>query len=415
MPASRALLDFKGLLLFIPALFPLLPLHLASGLLVAWAILSLVYFIAFPKQRIAFPIQMLLPIAMFLLFIIALPFAKDHANQLSYVERNLAWFVIPISFWMVGITESKHWIKIIFYFVCAYSLLMMFAHSITLLEFRSLKDIPVTSLTYLYRTYFENHSGLHPAYATLFSALSIVYCVYSILAEIGLTVIKKSLILIVALLHLSSTIVLASRMALVATIIATIVLVFSNRTYIKQGIAIITLFLIVGAYFTINTPFISSRMKEVSSEALQMPTQQTGNTLSIRTGIYTCVFTLLKEHWLLGLTPGDLQVNLNNCYGNINANDLKKEEYNTHNEYFNKWLSFGLIGVCLLIAILIIPFIMAIKGKFILFACFLLMMGIVLFSENMFSRQYGLFFFLLIYSPALLIISSENIKQNISN
>lgn len=415
MPDSRALPDFKGLLLFIPAFIPLLPLHPASGLLIAWAILSLLYFILFPKQRIAFPKLLLLPICMFLLFVIALPFAKDTANQLSYVERNLAWFVIPISFWMVGITERKQWVKIIFYFVCAYTLLMLYAHIFTLLYFQNLKDIPVTSLTYIYRTYFENLSGLHPAYATLFSALSILYCVHYILSEIGLSLLKKGLILLVALIHLSSTIVLASRMALFATIIAMIVLVFSNREFIKQGVAIISLFLIVGTYFIFSTPFISSRMKEVSSEALLMPTPQTGNTLSIRTGIYTCVFSLLKEHWLVGLTPGDLQVNLNNCYGSMNEKDLVKEEYNTHNEYFNKWLSFGLIGICLLIALLIIPFIMAIQGKFILYACFLLVMGIVLFSENIFSRQYGLFFFLIIYSPALLIISSENKKQHVGN
>jgi len=411
MPVSRAFLNFKGLLLIIPALIPLLPLHASSTLLVVWLALCIFYFLKFPNNRIPFPKLILLPISMIFLFIITWPLANDSGNQSSYIERNLAWIIIPLAWWFMGINHRKDWLKLLMYFTCGYTLMIVYAHILTIVQIPNFNNIATASLTYSYRTSFENNSGLHPAYATLFSGVCILSCINSFLTEKNTETIWKSLILFIALLHFSSIIILASRMALIATLLTLLILVFSNRVFIKDGMIVLGSFLIVGILIISSTPFFSSRMSEVSNTAFHLPTPQTGNTLSIRTGIYTCAATLLKEHWLIGLTPGDLQVNLNHCYGSIDAIDLQQEEYNTHNEYLNKWLSFGIAGIGLLLAMLIIPLIKAIKNDFIIYACFLMLMAIVLISENMFSRQYGLFFFLIIYSPALIIISTKNTNQ----
>ncbi len=415
MPVSRALSNFKGLLIILPALIPLLPIHLSSGILVAWAILSFFYFLAFPEQRIQFPKLILLPLAIFALFIISWPFSIDHANQASYVERNLAWLIIPLAYWMLGVTHLKQWLNILRWFTIAFTLDIVYAHASTYLQIQNFSKLTPESLTFNYRTLFENICGLHPAYVTLFSGLCVVYCISFLVSENQLTAIKKVLILFVALFHLASTIILASRMALIATIASLLFLIITNRKFLKEGLMVIASFVIVGVFFIVSTPFFSSRIHEVSNEALVLPATQTNNTLSIRTGIYTCALSLLKSNWLLGLTPGDLQINLNNCYGNIGADNLKKEEYNTHNEYLNKWLCFGIIGFASFIALLLIPFIISYKQNNSLFICFIILMSISLFSENMFSRQYGLFFFLIIYSPLLIILNNKQIKQARTN
>jgi O-antigen ligase len=398
--------NFKRLLLILPAFIPLLPIHLSSPLLITWALLSLLYYLLFPEKRIPFSKNLLLPISIFFLYVLSWPFSNDSIKQTQLIERSLAWLFIPLACWMASINKKEEWMRIVSYFSFGLFALLMVSHGYSISFISHQPTIDVASLTYHYRTYFESTSHLHPAYASLFSGLSISFFVIRFFETVDLKY-KWGYALLAVLIFLS-TLLLASRMALAATLIAILVLILFHLPKIKEGLSLLLLFAVAGYFFSIKTPFVSERMKEVSSEAFQLPVEKTQNTLSIRTGIYTCAYQLLKDHWLLGITPGDLQNQLNKCYTGIDAPELAKTKYNTHNEYLNYWLSFGLIGLIALLALLLIPFWQAYQSKNILFTCFLLLISISILSENIFSRQYGLFFFLTFYCSGSVFIANKN-------
>ncbi|MFN0188400.1 MAG: O-antigen ligase family protein [Bacteroidia bacterium] len=408
MRNSQNHVNFKRLLLILPAFIPLLPIHLSSPLLIIWALLSLLYYLLFPEKRIAFSKNLFLPISIFFLFLLSWPFSNDFNNQAKLIERSLAWLFIPLACWMASINKKEEWTKIVSYFSYGLFVLLLISHgySISFISHQPNRD--VATLTYQYRTYFESISHLHPAYASLFSGLSISFFVIRFFNVSNLKF--KIGYALLAVLTMLSTLLLASRMALAATLIAILILILLHLPKIKEGLSLLLLFAFAGYFFSINTPFVSERMKEINSEAFQLPVKNTPNTLSIRTGIYTCAFQLLKDHWLLGLTPGDLQNQLNNRYVKLNAPELAKTKYNTHNEYLNYWLCFGLMGLLSILALLIIPFWQAFRTKNFLFICFLLLISIAMLSENIFSRQYGLFFFLIFYCSGSIYIANEKIK-----
>ena len=399
---------FKRLLLILPAFIPLLPIRISSPLLVTWALLSLLYFCFLPKKRIPFSKSLLLPIAIFFLYLLSWPFSNDSIKHVQLIERSLAWLFIPLACWMASINKKEEWMRIVSYFSFGLFTLLFVSHSYTISFISHQPTLDVASLTYQYRTYFESTSHLHPAYASLFSGLAISFFAIRFFESLQLKL--KLCNALLATLTFLSTLLLASRMALAATIIVFLILILFHLHKIKEGICLLFLFAVVGFFFSIKTPFVSERMKEVNSEAFQLPIKKTQNTLSIRTGIYTCAIHLLQDHWLFGITPGDLQNQLNNCYVEIDAPELAKIKYNTHNEYLNYWLSFGVLGLIALLALLFIPFWQSYQTKNILFFCFLILIIVSILSENIFSRQNGLFFFLIFYCSGTLFIANEKLK-----
>ncbi|MBK8685990.1 MAG: hypothetical protein IPN26_14010 [Bacteroidetes bacterium] len=67
--------------------------------------------------------------------------------------------------------------------------------------------------------------------------------------------------------------------------------------------------------------------------------------------------------------------------------------YNTHNEYLNYWLSFGLLGFIILLAVLLIFLYRAIKRKDVLYISLMILLLCTFLTENWLSVQHGVLFF----------------------
>ena len=109
--------------------------------------------------------------------------------------------------------------------------------------------------------------------------------------------------------------------------------------------------------------------------------------------------SLLQKHWLLGLGPSQLQEQLNLFFylSSFYAGQALGS-YNTHNEYLNQWLSFGLIGAILFIFILFMHYRKAFTTKNTLYLFLLIILSVTFFTENILSRQHGVVFFSLFTS-----------------
>ncbi|WP_435625852.1 hypothetical protein [Flagellimonas sp.] len=67
-------------------------------------------------------------------------------------------------------------------------------------------------------------------------------------------------------------------------------------------------------------------------------------------GIYKCCYEIGQKMPWYGLGPGDVQDSLDLCYEtNYDTNAFNEGIFNTHSQYLFYWLSFGLVGLFLMI------------------------------------------------------------------
>jgi len=70
-----------------------------------------------------------------------------------------------------------------------------------------------------------------------------------------------------------------------------------------------------------------------------------------------------------------------------------KRHYNAHNQYIDTFVALGLPGLLVLLALLLWPFIYAIKKGHYLLLSLVLILLVSLFFESMINRQAGVMFF----------------------
>jgi O-antigen ligase len=103
---------------------------------------------------------------------------------------------------------------------------------------------------------------------------------------------------------------------------------------------------------------------------------------------------LLKEHWLAGVGPGQIRPELQQLYyGFSEMAGLPIEYYDTHNEYLNIWISFGLAGIALLILILSVQAWRAVTSRSRLYLCLLVALCLCFMTENVLANQRGVVFY----------------------
>jgi hypothetical protein len=72
--------------------------------------------------------------------------------------------------------------------------------------------------------------------------------------------------------------------------------------------------------------------------------------------------------------------------------------FDPHSQYFWEWLCFGILGVGLLVAILLVHFAKAIRSKDHLYLYLMILLSITFATESFLSRQQGVVFYALFTS-----------------
>ncbi|KAB2816129.1 O-antigen ligase family protein [Phaeocystidibacter marisrubri] len=122
----------------------------------------------------------------------------------------------------------------------------------------------------------------------------------------------------------------------------------------------------------------------------------------------------IGENWLLGTGTGGgnaaLRENLKDCdakyWDGSNVYYLYQKEYNAHNVFLQAWMTHGIIGFLLIVAILFIPLVRATKRGDILTSGFIILATVSFLTESMLERQAGVMWFAVFY--ALLVVAQRN-------
>ena len=135
-----------------------------------------------------------------------------------------------------------------------------------------------------------------------------------------------------------------------------------------------------------------------------------GHSLTQRTEFYRAAAGIISKHPWTGVGTGDLARAFSDEYASISSPLKPEYRLRAHNQYLTFGVTFGIPGMILAVALLLIPWLMS-GGRFsYLFLVFMTVILISMFNDDTFSSFTGAAFFSYFYT--LLIVTSAG-KGNI--
>ena len=241
-----------------------------------------------------------------------------------------------------------------------------------------------------YRLGFEGITGIHPTYMGMYLCFCMSVLLFHTSAVYGL---KSWLCGLLLFLIFAFLFALFPKTPLIAALLILgyyCVLHFRDRKKWRTPLIAFGAALLIA--FTI--PFSRQRAAELKGFFPAGTHNSIENSIDMREIIWRMDMHMLQQHWLAGTGPGKIRTELLNQYFALSTlAGLPIEYYDTHNEYLNIWISFGLIGIGIFLFILTIQFIRAIKEKNHLYCCLLLTVCICFMTENVLANQRGIVFY----------------------
>lgn len=385
------------------ACFPLFSIKIASLVVGVWVLFSIVLGIIYFKEVKHISVKkLILQLALFIL--LAFWCVIDGSTSAMYLlEKSMSLALFPLAFYFSPVKFTKKHIDGVLLVFSGASLLIvsigvLFAlvEIITLLEKGSLafmyEQIAKSPDFYFYfRTAFEKYVKLHPTYASMFLGLSFLFLLQFFYKKYAF--LKKTYklgFLFLFLIIILFQALLASRTPFAATLFGVLLL---SYFYLKNKIVVVylllgTIALSVLLYFTV--PSFAARFSEISINNTEVPREGLGDSFNIRTGILTCSFNLIKNNWLLGVGPGNVQPFLNDCYATISTSVYEDRNYNTHNQFLGYWAAFGILGPLFLLGFIFQSVLKNVSLKSYLPLTVGIFYCICFLTENTLFRQHGI-------------------------
>lgn len=326
-----------------------------------------------------------------------LPFTDliDRPILFSYLERKVSLVLLPLIVYLSYKTCHKSLYSEMSWFV--WGCLAKFVLANIYIFQRGMLQPEIFQRHVLYRNSFNEIAQIHPTYFGIYIVFSLAILIWrgkEILKEqMWLLFVFQALLVIFLLVLSPKAPMLAALCIYVLALFCLHNLSFRHKVIICLGF----IFLLITSWFTI--PYLRDRVKEVSEFVQKEPNTQIGTSMEIRNLIFETDIQLLKEHWLVGLGPAQLEAKLNTAFLAYSIY-LKKSigSYNTHNELLNQWLCFGILGITYFFGLLFFHARKAIRQKNYLYISFIIIFFISCLTENVLSRQQGIIFFALISS-----------------
>ncbi|MBL7753327.1 MAG: O-antigen ligase family protein, partial [Chitinophagaceae bacterium] len=258
-----------------------------------------------------------------------------------------------------------------------------------------------------YRQAMEWAMQMHPTTFGVYTGMAITF-----LLEFGFQSPQKKIYWFSYSLLTVMLILLFPKMPVFALFFVHLMFGFRQRKQLKRLRVVIPVLGVVAALcFLLNLHLVKDRINELlpGSSIVSAP-----NSVQVRQLIWQTDLALLKYHWLKGMGPGELQRNLD--LSMLYQSSLAGQSlgsYNTHNEYLNYWLVFGIPGIVVLVGLIIFLAFKAFQSSRLSFQAFVILVSGVFLTENWLSVQHGVVFIailgtLFLCSPAMLNSGKEH-------
>lgn len=117
---------------------------------------------------------------------------------------------------------------------------------------------------------------------------------------------------------------------------------------------------------------------------------------ALRLAIWQCAVDVIKQNPLVGVGTGSAQDALQEGYKRRKFDfAYLYNRYNAHNQFFETWISLGLVGLVVLLASLLVPAYMALRTAHYLYVLLIVFFAINSLTESTLERQKGVLFYAL--------------------
>jgi|GEM_PF-813481 len=396
--------------------FPILGLKKSVLAIIIWAVFSLIIIVSEKSYKAIQKkdrINLFVLTSYYLAFIICFFFIEDKKLAMRFLEKNIAFLIFPV-FMIVNkrFFYENTLRRTITVFIISNILLASYIWIVILSKGYLTVMKSDTYYNPIIRNFFSDISEIHLPYLGMlfvFSSLALLDDIFNSAKKIAYRNVLRCLG--IALL-IFSVISFAARLALILFILLSLFLLFKKASTVRIKIGfIVSILAILFLVFTI--PSSKKRIDEIWNAKLELPNStQKSEEVNFRYGIYNCVSIILKENWIIGVGPGNVQKKLDNCYSGYsykNYDDYSKIEYNSHNQYLDIWLKYGIFGLILFFVFLL----WGIKKINILYGIFLCIIMTAMLTENIFDRQVGVVFFTL-FNTLFFINRKDHFEKSIN-
>lgn len=377
------------------AFFPLLGLKKSVIAVILWSLFSLFLFLSQQSYKTIAKkelINVLILSSYYLSCIVSFFFIEDKKLAFSFLEKNIAFFIFPFFLIMNQRLIFEDTLrKTLYLFVLSNLVLAVYIWGVIFSKGFLTSMQMDTYYNPVIRNYFADLSEIHLPYLGIlfvFSALFVLKELLSQKIKFNWELVAKSLT--IGLL-LFSVIAFAARLALMIFLIVSFYLVFKRASFFGKSIFLISI--VTLCFLMLSLPSSKKRIDEIIYTKMELPNKnQKSEEVNFRYGIYNCVNKVLKENWLFGVGPGNVQNELNKCYASYtykNYDDYTNVEYNSHNQYLDIWLKYGIFGLIFFLFFLF----WGIKNSNENYGIFLFIIVIAMLTENILNRQVGVIFF----------------------
>lgn len=341
-----------------------------------------------PKPAALWPT--LLFVSFYLLYLFYLPFTPKayRPEVLFQLEQKASILLMPIVWLLIShatreIIYRQLWLFVI---ACAVS---CFAGNLFYFMYHGAGGIPSHVV---YRLFFESATGLHPTYMGMYICFSISWLLYErrwsgrLRGWLVVACFAAFFLFLFALMPKALIIALA-------VIVLHFLLMGKGQ---KERKIIVSIALLISIFITILfIPFSMQRIAEIGQMShIGQGKSLVDNSMDMRKLIWKIDKAALEENWLAGAGPGQIPAELGKQYF-LYSLMIKYPlgVFDTHNQYINQWISFGLAGILLFTAILFLHYRKAVLTRNALYLYLLVILSVTFFTENVLSNQHGVVFY----------------------
>lgn len=341
------------------------------------------------KQIPKLDIKLLLPIIMYLLFLLSLFWTVDVEQTKKGVDRTVVLLLIPVAFSIIPKFTQKSFDLILRIFTEANILFGLFFLISAITRYISSSSLSVF-------TYHELVSDLelNAIYVSVIFAISLFYL---------LSTKEKNTIHLVKIIFLSFLIILlSSKTLLFVFVLGSIVYILWFRLSRIKLILTILLGLLIAGFASKKT--IERLIFEKETKANEVWTKNEFGQVYLWTGTSIRLFQLrlLKEQleeeniFWKGFGLFASKDNLKRRHMEFNTYP-GFHSYNYHNQYAQIFSEMGIFGLLLLLSMLGVMLVRAVLSRNYMFVMFVVTIIFVFFTESLLWRQTGLFLFIVLY------------------
>jgi O-antigen ligase len=257
---------------------------------------------------------------------------------------------------------------------------------------------------------FSEPLDLHATYLSLYVALSLAYCLTQIVGSgptgtpfMGsgfrprkLLYAAGILILVAGLVQLSSKSALAATWLVLMIGIPCFLFPARRRAATFRIMAVLTLTLVLGGLLLQAASFRTRIVTDLTRDVMQDRTADPLN--EPRMVRWAVAWKLIRSAPLAGYGSGSEMPLLKDAYYREQLFEPYLYGLNTHNQFLRSWLTTGLAGLLVYLGMLGFAFARAWKNKDLVWTCFLVLVTVVSFAENILDVQKGIFFFSFFFS-----------------